>query len=359
MIRRVKLAVYSIAKYTGLFAISRRVTAKFPRIICYHGGAIGDEWRYNGLLFITPEKFSMRICWLLKNGYQFATLDEVLENDVAKRFDGPVVTLTFDDGWHSTGSKLLPILGQNHIPSVLYLSTKYFLDGYPIIPVTLGYIFWKAKKREIEIRDFDVEINGIYDISVRSECIRLITKATEWANTKARDKGDVIEMLNRVAASSGVTSIELALNSRRFSYLTTEEILLCAKMGCKIELHGHIHRYPTGEPDVLREDLKKCANVIRELLLTEPKHYCYPSGGFDSLASKTLMESGIKSATTCISGFVDCKDMNSRYYLPRFLDGENVHMLEFESEMSGFSELLRRIVLPWRTTMGQIFKNTF
>jgi len=52
----------------------------------------------------------------------------------------------------------------------------------------------------------------------------------------------------------------------------------------------------------------------------------------------------IDSATTCIPGLIESTQGNRKYYLPRFLDGENVHMLEFEAEMSGFSYVLRRAV---------------
>ena len=52
---------------------------------------------------------------------------------------------------------------------------------------------------------------------------------------------------------------------------------------------------------------------------------------------------GIVSATTCHAGLLNLKSKNACYYLPRFLDGENVHMLEFEAEMSGFAEILRRL----------------
>jgi hypothetical protein len=50
---------------------------------------------------------------------------------------------------------------------------------------------------------------------------------------------------------------------------------------------------------------------------------------------------GILSATTCESGFVTKK--TNPYYLPRFLDGENIPKIIFEAEVCGVLDLLRKI----------------
>ena len=50
---------------------------------------------------------------------------------------------------------------------------------------------------------------------------------------------------------------------------------------------------------------------------------------------------GVVSGTTCIPGLVNRVDSTSVYYLPRILDGSNLHDLEFEAEVSGFMDFLR------------------
>ncbi|HBI69521.1 MAG TPA: hypothetical protein DDZ22_11015, partial [Massilia sp.] len=77
--------------------------------------------------------------------------------------------------------------------------------------------------------------------------------------------------------------------------------------------------------------------------LPHPTHYCYPSGAFDAQAPDVMRAAGVATATTCLPGLVRIKDGDTRYLLPRFLDGGDVSMIEFEAEMSGVLELLRKL----------------
>jgi peptidoglycan/xylan/chitin deacetylase (PgdA/CDA1 family) len=341
MLHNLKLFFFYIARAFGLFAIAKHLTAMSPRILCYHGGSLGDEWQYNGLLFMRRTTFAKRIDWLERNGFKFISLDQAIGNPSSDRSNCPSVVLTFDDGWYSTGRELLSLLAENNIPSVLYLSTNYFQEGHSIIPVALGYLLWKSEKREFQFNDIDVDIDGTYDTRIPSERNRLISAITHWASTKSSDKQEVTKLIEKVAAHLDVPIDTLALETRRFDYLNAEEISFFSKNGCAIELHGHLHHYPVGEPGKFEQDLDLCTKVIRELQLAKPKHYCYPGGVFDSAAAGILMRRGVISATTCLPGLMNFRRPSDNYYLPRFLDGEQIHMLEFEAEMSGFTALLR------------------
>ena len=57
--------------------------------------------------------------------------------------------------------------------------------------------------------------------------------------------------------------------------------------------------------------------------------------------ARAAVELGIRSATTCNPG-LNPKGSDP-YLLRRFLDGECVHDIEFEAEMSGFVDLARRV----------------
>lgn len=344
MVRNIKIAIYAMAKMFGLFAVSRRLTADFPRIVGYHGGCLGDEWMYNGLLFMRRETFAKRIEWLESEGFQLVTLDDALLKAGMKSGNRPLVVLTFDDGWYSTGRDLLPVLSQKKIPSLLYLSTKQFKLGGPIIPVTLGYLLWKAEKKVVNISGVGDGVDGVYDIRILTECNRLIRNVTKLTVEKQSVPNEIRDILHSIAAKAGVSPDVLSLESRRFNYLTHEEIKICADNGCTIQSHGHVHRYPNGDPDEFEVDLKQCSQVVEEFKLPSPKHYCYPSGSFDSMAAKVLGKVGLISATTCKPGLLKASESTEKYYLPRFLDGENIHMLEFQAEMSGFSEFMRRFM---------------
>ena len=345
MINKIKLAFYFFAKILGVFALARHLTASKVRILCYHGGSIGDEWKYNGKLFMTRKKFEKRVAWLQIHGYQISSLSEAVAFSISDENPPRLVTaLTFDDGWYSTGRELLPVLSESKLPATLYLCTSHFEEAWPIFDVTVRYILWRVEGRKIEIKGFDNMVDGAYDLKINLSRKELIAKIMNLLAMQVKNRAQALSTLNRFAAAMGGVPGGINLESRRFDYLSADELRELAANGCAIELHGHFHSYPAGNPEQFFQDLTTCGSIIEKLGLPKPKHYCYPSGDFDSAAAAVLQKLEIDSATTCIPGLIESAQGNRKYYLPRFLDGENVHMLEFEAEISGFSDVLRRAV---------------
>ncbi|MGZ9128851.1 MAG: polysaccharide deacetylase family protein [Candidatus Binatia bacterium] len=345
MKNRPKIAVLFVARTLGMFALSRYLTRDHLRILCYHGGAIGDESGYNPKLFCSADTLRSRMNRLKSQGFNFVTLNDGLEQQGRSGRKDPLrVVVTFDDGWHSTASTLLPVMFQMKIPSTLYLSTQNFLEGWPILNVTVRYIIWKAELPSVTIQGWGPDLDGEYQLGLAKERHRLASRTVKAIQESASERDQVCAALERFAASLGVPVTELKLDSRRFDYVSKQELINIAHRGCSIELHGHVHEYPKGNAVQLAEDLRMCERTIVGLGLAPPQHYCYPSGSFDLEASEALGRLGIRSATTCMPGFATKIDGNRRHYLPRFLDGEDVHALEFEAETSGFSELIRSFV---------------
>ena len=106
----------------GLFALARHLTRHRVRILCFHGGSLGDEHRFNPLLFCTGEHLARRLAWMDAHGFSWVSLPAATDmlKGTAPRPRLPVV-LTFDDGWYSTYSALLPVLARHGVPSTLYL----------------------------------------------------------------------------------------------------------------------------------------------------------------------------------------------------------------------------------------------
>jgi peptidoglycan/xylan/chitin deacetylase (PgdA/CDA1 family) len=348
---RPKTAVLFLARSFGLFGLARWATRSQLRILCYHGGCIGDEKLYNPKLFCSTETFRTRMQWLQRHGFNMISLDSaVKELDTGARPAKSLRTvITFDDGWASTAAKLVPVLAEMGIPSTLYLCTSHFLEGWPLLSVTVRYAIWKSKKTRIHIEGFHADVDGDYSLATFDERTRLALRIVEMIARNANDHETVTAWLERVGTCFGLSRDDLALDTRRFQYLTREELQMLPAAGCSVELHGHVHRYPTGTPQAFHDDLVRCRDVIVEQGLPTPVHYCYPSGSFDSGASDVMAGLEIESATTCVAGLVSTSDRARRYYLPRFLDGEDVDPLEFEAEVSGFSELIRRVLRKQRT----------
>jgi peptidoglycan/xylan/chitin deacetylase (PgdA/CDA1 family) len=342
---RPKVAILLAARTLGLFALSRYLTKNKTRILCYHGGVIGDEVGFNSKLFCSAEILEKRVDWLQAKGFQFVTLDDALKQPANGRTLGRLPTvITFDDGWYSTASQLLPVLSNRQVPSTLYLSTEDFLRGWPIIAVTVRYAIWKAQRRHVAMQGWGQNVDGDYDLDNATDRTRLAERVVPAIVGSANGREQACGELTRFAHALGVSAEVLDLASRRFDYVTAEEVLDIAKSGCSIESHGHAHQYLGKTPGDFSADLRRCENIIVALGLPRPRHYCYPSGCFSDQASITLKRADIHSATTCIPGLVDQVDDACRHYLPRFLDGNDIHDLEFEAEMSGFSDLMRNTI---------------
>ena len=341
---KAKLLFLSFARSLGLFWLFRRLTSRRLRIICYHGGCIGDEKYFNPKLFTSADLLKSRLNWLLSHGFQPVSLNDAVDR-LASNVPMPKlpVVITLDDGWYSSARDLLPVLARKGFPATLYLATAAFESGTPILDVTIGYALWKAGPKKVCILGLDDHLDGEYDLAVADVRRALLVAALQWVKRSGAHAPDRRRALERFAGAIGLEANALALDSRRFSYMNAAELRLASQRGCSIELHGHVHSYPAGRPDEFRRDIEMCRDSIRRLGLPEPTHYCYPMGDFDAHAPALLSGLGVRSATVCNRGLVSVRRSSSTFFLPRLLDGESVSKLEFEAELSGFTQLLRFI----------------
>ena len=343
--RALKIGALSGARLLGAFAIARFATRHHVRIMCYHAGTVGDESRYNPKLFCSAELIRERMQWLTRRGFNFVSLDQALNTLDAKAPLRKLQTaVTFDDGWFTTADKLVPALSGLGIPSTLYVTTEEYGRGWPVLGVTIRYALWKSGQQRLAISD-NPAFAGEYDLASTSELNTLVDKVVAWIKQSATTRAEACACLESFATSVGVPGESLLLATRRFDFVTAEEMRDLQAQGCKVELHGHAHRYPLGDARGFQSDLQTCHSILTDAGLAGLAHYCYPGGSFDTIAEHVLARMGVRSATTCKPGLVT--SATSRFYLPRFLDGGSVHQLEFEAEMSGVFHLLRG-VLAWR-----------
>ncbi len=343
---RAKLLIYRVGKMLGLFALARRLTASRIRILCYHGAALGDEGEYNPLLFISRNTFEHRMNWLQNTGFNVIPLDAAIDALDGGAVVGclPVV-VTFDDGWHSTAAQLIPIMAQHGLPSTLYLCTSHFEEGWPVLMVTVNYMLWKSGRKRLDLQGLGELIDGTYSLDQAADRDLFVGRSCRWLGQAPATRSEVVERIQALSKPLGLDPDDVDLASHRFDYMSREELLRLPDLRCDVELHGHRHLYPAGNPPAFAADLAACRAVIVGLGLPEPRHYCYPSGSFDKEAEVTLKGSGVLSATTCTPGLIASTGQRSQfYYLPRFLDGDSISMLVFEAELSGFADVIRRVL---------------
>lgn len=325
-----------------MFAIARRLTASRIRLLCYHGGCLGDEREYNPKLFLSSQTLLERMTWMQEKGFAFIPLDKAVADARSRAGRARLaVAVTFDDGWYSTASELIPVLDRLGIPSTVYLCTSHYLEGWAVPSVTVRYLLWKSGLQAVCLHGLGAA-DGDYSLDTREQRDQSAHRITSAIEQMANTQDSMSAALEQLARCLNVSSDDLGLASRRFAYMNEEELRALPARGCSVELHGHLHRYPAGEPEAFRADLRACSDTIVAAGLPLPRHYCYPSGNFDSVASDVMAALGVVSGTTCLPGLIDEANPRQCHYLPRFLDGEDVTMLEFQAEMSGFTQLLRQ-----------------
>jgi Polysaccharide deacetylase len=337
MKRRIVGLLLRIARYAGLFALARALTARDLRILCYHGAALDDEHKFRPGLFMTGATFARRMRFLAAGGYPVLPLGEALqrlENGTLPR-NGTVITI--DDGWLGTFKVQVPALRAHGFPATLYIATYYLQNQTQVFNVALGYVLWKSGARQFDLAKIGrglngAAANGVADAGAALQ--RLIALADSLDSAAARQS-----LLRDVCDALGISWKSLE-DRRLISFMNPDEARQAAAGGVDIQLHSHRHRFPDTGLAAARTEIEDNRRALAGVATSELRHFCYPSGVYTPVSLSYLPQLGIASATTTNPGFN--RKGASPYELTRFLDSELISDLEFEAEMSGFLELARR-----------------
>ncbi len=127
---------------------------------------------------------------------------------------------------------------------------------------------------------------------------------------------------------------------RLISYITSDEAREMAQGGVDLQLHTHRHFLPDDNFEAAQREIEDNKRALEPVGVSELRHFCYPSGNYSEKRATYLEQIGVVSATTTSAGFNQRKTPRMR--LKRFLDSEAITLLEFEAEMCGFFELIRK-----------------
>jgi peptidoglycan/xylan/chitin deacetylase (PgdA/CDA1 family) len=321
---RVKSIVLAIAKSMGGFRTARQLTRRSIRILCYHGTWLGREGFRGDGMFMSADTFRARLDHLTAMGYPVIALGTAVAElrDHRQILNAPVV-ITIDDGWYSTYSDMLPALARHGFPATLYCDSRHLESGAPVPHLMARYFRQLAATGEI-------------------------TKEAEERYQQAFDKK--LSTDDRVAAAVAFgrqvgIDPEPYLEGRVFEYMTPVELRTFANTtGFTVELHTHRHTMGDHSAEVIQREIDDNRAALSRLLGSRPEsftHFCYPSGAFNRSDAAHLRSVGVASATSTQQGIVP--PSADIMLLPRILDGENLSMLEFEAEISGFMHLLRMV----------------
>lgn len=333
-----KILILFVARALGCFRLARWITRHELRILCYHGAAIAGEDAFRGGLFISPERFRRRLKFLAQAGYPILKLGTAVAQLKAGTAPPCATVITIDDGWVGTAWQMAPALRDHHFPATLYLATYYVDKQTQVFNVAIDYVLWRAVPRRLDLAHVTPALTGSYDIGAPAERELASQVLTALAETLA-DASARQQLLRRVCETLGMDA-EALEKSRVMSFMSYNEAQTIRGWGIDLQLHTHRHRLPTENSADLARELDDNRRALAQATDQPLVHFCYPSGEYVPEQLAWLENCGVTTATTTKTGF-NYRD-TPPLELRRFLDSEAVSDLEFEAEMTGFLELLRR-----------------
>lgn len=326
-----------IAKGFGAFALARRLTRRGLRILCYHGLSLNDEERFHPKLFMRIDTFRRRMRYLAEHGYAVLPLGEALDRLGDGTLPDRAVVITFDDGWRGIGTLAVPVLEQHRFPATIYVTTRDVIDEAPVFNVAIRYLLWKSRARTLDLGSSGLGTDR-YDLSASDGLARALDHLSEIAD--ATDGEGRTRILRTVAGLLGLDWNDME-RLGMFRLMTTKELGAIARRGVDLQLHTHDHLFGAMDRAFVERTVITNREVLAPVTGRPVDHFCFPSGEYSSEQLPWLASLGVVSATTCAAGFVNAT--TPRLELGRFLDGENIDDLDFEAELSGFLELMRRL----------------
>ncbi|RZK02422.1 MAG: hypothetical protein EOO76_06800 [Novosphingobium sp.] len=328
-----------MCKLAGLFTLARRFTRQDLRILCYHGFALDDEDQFRGSLFVQRGFLDRRMRYLKDHGYTVLPLSEAVDRLADGSLPRDPVTITIDDGFHSVHAIAREVLHRYAFPSTLYLTSYYFEKSTPIFQLAVDYMCWKSPKRRVDLSRLGVTAlaeASAFDLTPEN---RAAASAQIFAHgTTQLDEAGRVALSQRLGEALDVDYAKIR-KGRQFSLISPEEARELEAGGMAIELHTHRHQFPEC-PIAAATELRDNRAAIEPLLGRPLDHFCYPSGRWHHTHRPVLEDAAIKSATTCQAGLA--RKGANLLALPRILDDNRVSQIEFEAEVSGFTDLLRR-----------------
>jgi peptidoglycan/xylan/chitin deacetylase (PgdA/CDA1 family) len=335
--KMIKSLLYHACKWTGCFYLARQLSRRGLRILAYHGFALRDESDFRPQLFMDTALFRKRMEYLVRRGYPVLTLDDAVARLRKGALPACATVITFDDGFWSIWKMAVPVLKELKLPGTIYVTTYYCVKANPVFRLVVQYMFWRTTARELDLVGLGLPQAGRLTLDDARSAHEVAMQIVRFAEKQLSEEQRIRlceELGRRLAVDyAGIVS------SRFLTLMTKEEIRQASQAGVDIQLHTHRHALPA-DAAAIDGEIENNREVLEPLVGRKLVHFCYPSGIHDESHLRPLANAGLISGTTCNTG-LNYSD-TPLLTLHRFLDGNNVSWIEFEAEMSGFSELLRK-----------------
>ena len=341
-----KRVVYPSLSLAGAF---RRTSAPGLAVVTYHG-VLPEEYEPVDAVFdgnlISAETLRRQLR-LLKAHYNVISPEDALAwCERGRKLPPRAVLLTCDDGLLNCLTEMLPVLRQEGMSCLFFVTVASAGDSRAVLWYEeLFLLFLCAPNGPFEISCEGVLLRG--DLGVRDE-----RRAIWWSSVKRLsqvDEGTRASFLRALRIRFGLESWQCFDEGkpsfcRRFGLLTCAELRELAAAGMTIGAHTLSHPMLSQAPaELARAEITESRARIESALQQRVWAFAYPFGDPQSVTPQVLamaQEAGYEAAFLNFGGGLGT-DLPP-YALPRVHVTAGMSLAEFEAQVSGFYERLRR-----------------
>lgn len=333
----IRKAVMTLGWASGAASLAQGIYGGLGAIVMLHrlGCGSASPLGVNRHLSMDPAFLEEMIVALKAEGYEFVSMDQVLERLDASRPSAPrFVCVTLDDGYRDNLEVGLPIFRRHEVPFTVYVAPG-LVDGSVLL-------WWEVLEELIAAKD-RIELpapGGVetFDASTMAAKRRTYRRLLCFF-TRQIGEEDQLDFLRGLYLSHGMDWSAVG----RPPIMTWEEIArIAADPLCTIGAHS-IHHYHLRRlaPEKAFEEMARSADVIEEHLGVRPAHMAYPYGYPDAVGPREAdlaAKAGFASAVTSRHGTIQPAHAGHLYALPRIsLNGRFQRLRYVQAMLSGFT----------------------
>jgi len=327
VLKKIKILFLWLVKLSGIFYICRYYYRFHVRVLCYHGFAYSDEFKFRPKLFMKPETFASRIEYFMKSGFKIVPLAEALNNPT-KPYQ---LAFTMDDGWSGVYDLIKDVIVKYDIPTTIYITSYYAETQKPVMNVAVSYLLWKSKERILKLKKDNITIKEV-DVVHTPERVKEICDHIDSFDSDKR-----LALLLDIA---GQLNVSIFHNGKMlFRLLNKFELMELNRKNFDLQLHTHRHHSPLNHQEFKNEIELNRTWLSQFKSPDQLIHFCFPNGEYHMSNLEVLAAANVKSATTTRIGLH--RPGSNLLKINRILDGENLSFIELEAELSGFNTFIK------------------
>ena len=293
-----KSFAYNLISLVGSGYLQKKLQSNLT-IVMYHSVVEKLPQLYDWC-YVEAESFRRQIRYLKKN-FEVIPLSQVPERLSSGKFDRPLAVITFDDGYQNNFDVAFPILKEEGLPAVIFLTTGLINTDDTLWVCRLHHAFSITKETKIDWEGKNYDISGY---NQKAELIALIKK-----KLKKLGINEILPQLKEVLSKLDYdvfTSIEHASPYRMLDYLSINEMNQSGliEFGAHTISHEILSRLSIEEQD---KEIKGSIDAVSKITGKRCTLFAYPNGSEEDYGDNTvelLDKYGIEASVTTIENII-------------------------------------------------------